>query len=325
MITLHIGASGAAVDQVQQALKERGLYQGPLDGDYGGGTQAAVRAFQKTAGLTTDGNVDQATWSALVGDQAPASSPVSAEGLDFRCLALTGAFETGTATPGCFCGLSGDFDGQGISFGVLQWNLGQGSLQPLLRDMIAEHEDLTRNLFAEHFDALHELMKLGGDGAGRADALEFSRSIQHPVTHQVYEPWRGYAKSLGRTREFQQIQVRYAQQAYRQALALCDEYAVWSERAVALMFDIVTQNGSIKPVTRAQIQGDIRALPAGLDDSEREVRMLKIVANRRAEAASPQWVDDVRRRKLCIASGEGVVHGIRYNLDAQFGIRLAPR
>lgn len=322
MITLQIGSSGDSVSKLQQALKDQALYQGPIDGDFGGGTQAAVRAFQKSAAIDADGKVGEQTWNMLVGGAPPA--PIGAEDLPFRCLALTGSFETGTSSPGCFCGLSGDFDGQGISFGVLQWNLGQGSLQPLLKDMITEHPALTRDLFAEHFDALYEVMNLTNDSAGRSEALEFSRSIQHPVTHQVYEPWRGYAKSLGRTKEFQEIQVKYAQKAYDSALDLCKQYSVWSERAVALMFDIVTQNGGIKSVTRAQILGDVGTLPAGLGEEDREVRILKIVANRRAEAARPQWIDDVRRRKLCIASGEGVVHGIKFNLEAQFGIRLVP-
>jgi hypothetical protein len=109
---------------------------------------------------------------------------------------------------------------------------------------------------------------------------------------------------------------------FQRALAMCQEYEVWSERAVALMFDIVTQNGSIKPVTKAQIRADIRMLPATLSEQDLEVRKLESVANRRAEAANARWVDDVRRRKLCIARGEGVVHGIAYNLEEQFGIRL---
>ncbi len=49
---------------------------------------------------------------------------------------------------------------------------------------------------------------------------------------------------------------------------------------------------------------------------------LRIVANRRAEAANPQWIEDVRTRKLCIANGEGTVHGRFYNLEDQFGIGL---
>jgi hypothetical protein len=45
-------------------------------------------------------------------------------------LSVTGSFEN----PGDpFSGITGDFDGQGLSLGVLQWNIGQGSLQPLVR------------------------------------------------------------------------------------------------------------------------------------------------------------------------------------------------
>jgi len=53
-----------------------------------------------------------------------------------------------------------------------------------------------------------------------------------------------------------------------------------------------------------------------------ELERMKIIANRRAEAAKPRWVEDVRARKLCIASGAGEVHGIPYDLEAQFGIAL---
>jgi hypothetical protein len=47
-----------------------------------------------------------------------------------RCLALTGALETGKSAPECFSGLAGDFDGMGLSFGALQWNLYRKTLQP---------------------------------------------------------------------------------------------------------------------------------------------------------------------------------------------------
>lgn len=56
--------------------------------------------------------------------------------------------------------------------------------------------------------------------------------------------------------------------------------------------------------------------------SEREVEMLKIVANRRAEAVNAKWGEDVRMRKLCIANCSGSVYGIQYDLEGQFGIGL---
>lgn len=105
----------------------------------------------------------------------------------------------------------------------------------------------------------------------------------------------------------------------------CKEYELWSERAVALMFDIRVQNGSISNLVRANILRDFRKLASttpSLDKDVLEVGKMKIVANRRAEAANPRWIEDVRRRKLCCALGEGTVHGEHYNLEMQYGIRL---
>ncbi len=59
-----------------------------------------------------------------------------------------------------------------------------------------------------------------------------------------------------------------------------------------------------------------------LPEEEQETARLRIVANRRAEAANRKWVEDVRERKLCIANGSGNVHGITYDLEGQFGIGL---
>lgn len=47
-----------------------------------------------------------------------------------QALEITGDFET-SGNP--WSQITGDFDGQGISCGVLQWNIGQGSLQSLVK------------------------------------------------------------------------------------------------------------------------------------------------------------------------------------------------
>jgi hypothetical protein len=84
------------------------------------------------------------------------------------------------------------------------------------------------------------------------------------------------------------------------------------------------QNGSISSLVRAQIEADFARLDQGLSQEESEQARLLIVANRRAEASNPRWIEDVRRRKLTIARGEGRVHGHQYHLADDFGIRLAP-
>jgi hypothetical protein len=65
-------------------------------------------------------------------------------------------------------------------------------------------------------------------------------------------------------------------------------------------------------------------LPGDLSDEARKVERMRIVANRRSEAAKQRFVEDVRKRKFCIANGRGVVHGIELDLEQQFGISLAP-
>jgi hypothetical protein len=71
--TLLTGARGAAVAQAQQILKDKGYYQGRIDGDFGKGTKAAVEAFQNANGLQVDGKVGIKTWQKL---DAVAIAPV---------------------------------------------------------------------------------------------------------------------------------------------------------------------------------------------------------------------------------------------------------
>ncbi len=66
--TLLPGSKGAAVSQAQQLLKDKGYYQGRIDGDFGMGTRDAIASFQRANGLTVDGKVGEQTWKKL---QAP--------------------------------------------------------------------------------------------------------------------------------------------------------------------------------------------------------------------------------------------------------------
>jgi hypothetical protein len=47
-----------------------------------------------------------------------------------------------------------------------------------------------------------------------------------------------------------------------------------------------------------------------------------LIANRVAESSRPEYVDDVRTRKLAIADGVGTVHGMYYDLASQYAIGL---
>ncbi|PPD20658.1 MAG: peptidoglycan-binding protein [Methylomonas sp.] len=65
MSLLKEGMSGTEVKRLQEALKREGFDPGIIDGDFGAGTEAAVIAFQKSAGLSPDGIVGRQTQAAL--------------------------------------------------------------------------------------------------------------------------------------------------------------------------------------------------------------------------------------------------------------------
>jgi hypothetical protein len=213
--------------------------------------------------------------------------------------------------------VAGNFDGQGISLGALQWNFGQGTLQPLLQDMFTNHHDIASMIFGASLDQLQQAIK-----GGKQAALSFAASVQDQSKKAVAAPWKQMFRSLGLTPEFQAIEVKGAATYYGRGVKLCTDYGLWTERGRALMFDISVQNGSIPDKVRALIVADFGKLPQSLSAEETELRKMRIVANRRAEAANPIFVEDVRRRKLCIAEGKGVVHGINYDLAGQFGLDL---
>jgi hypothetical protein len=316
MTVYKIGSSGDEVTRIQRALRDAGFYQGALDRVLGAETEAAVKKFQSSAGLEADGVVGTATWAKLFPSQAPAPAPVSG-GLDSRCLSLTGSFETGSLAPECFATSAGDFDGQGMSFGALQWNLGQGTLQPLLKEMIANHPDIASRIFGANLEPLKRAIS-----GGKETALDFAASIQDSSKKALSANWKQMFRSLGLTPEFQAIEVKAAAAYYGREVRLCTDYGLWSDRGRALMFDICVQNGSIADSVKAQILGDFGKLQPSLTPEQSELQRMRIVANRRAEAANPRFVEDVRQRKLCIAEGKGTVHGIRYDLAAQFGLDL---
>ena len=75
--TLKNGSKGDAVKEVQQLLKDLGYYIGSVDGDFGSGTEKAVKAFQSRNGLTADGVVGSQTLAKLRSTDA---KPAAASG-----------------------------------------------------------------------------------------------------------------------------------------------------------------------------------------------------------------------------------------------------
>lgn len=80
--SLQKGANGRAVILLQNALREKGVYQGKSDGKFGSMTAKAVSAYQKSVGLPQNGVADNATQTKLYSKPVPAKALSSIPGFE---------------------------------------------------------------------------------------------------------------------------------------------------------------------------------------------------------------------------------------------------
>jgi peptidoglycan hydrolase-like protein with peptidoglycan-binding domain len=64
-ILLNPGTASDDVKVLQRQLQDLGYYAGPIDGQYGLGTQQSIRTFQQSQNLPTTGVLDQNTWDQM--------------------------------------------------------------------------------------------------------------------------------------------------------------------------------------------------------------------------------------------------------------------
>src|SRR5712692_1862969 len=86
MATLKLGSKGQEVEALQQALIQKGFSPGAVDGDFGPGTQPALIASQKSAGLLADGIAGPRTLAAL-GLAAPDDAATAVPGVTIAVVA----------------------------------------------------------------------------------------------------------------------------------------------------------------------------------------------------------------------------------------------
>ncbi len=258
---------------------------------------------------------------------APAAAAPNLGGMPLatRVLTMTAAFETARAYPGCFGTLAGNFDGQGLSFGALQWNIGIGSLQPLWVEMRDSHPAELKAALGGLYDGFCRMLD-----RPRNEQMAWALSIQSPVpnrvnTWRIADGWTNALQTLGTTKEMIAIEVKQADAFYQVALGFCRDYQLTSERGAALMFDVRVQNGSVdRNGSGPLIRADFDQIDPGLAAQDKEVARMEIIARRRAAVARADFRDDVLQRKLTIAQGTGTVHNRAYDLAKDFGIGMVP-
>lgn len=279
------GVRGEIVRKMQKRLTELGFDTKGADADYGGNTRAAVIAFQTSRGLDATGEVDVATYEQLMGPPIPSVKE--------RALQLTAAFEGHGFTLA-----QGNFDGAGITWGIIGFTLKHGELKRIILEINSRNPSLVHQAFQ---DRTAELLRLLGSSL--SEQLAFADSISlGPKKETLAEPWRTAFRKFGEIEQVQALQIAIADRDFFQpALRTAADLHLKTELGIALAFDIHVQNGGVKPSARGQINEQLTAHPPA---NERELR--EIVANAVADHAT--FHADVLSRKRTIATGSGEVH-----------------
>lgn len=290
------GLRGMTAKRIQADLLRAGFTAGPIDkfvdGDFGGNTEAALQALQQRRGLDVNGAVDVETWQQLTTDPLPT--------LFERCLGITAQFEGHG-----FGLLQGNFDGAGLTWGVIGFTLKSREIQALL----AEVEQAVPGTLLR---VLGPLASVWATVVAKplAQQIVWADSISSGASKAaVPQDWRDAFARLGDEPIVKRLQMQRAYDKYFvPAVRAAQTLRLSTELGIALAFDVHVQNGGFKPGAFALAAGSL----AGASELERR----KALAIAVADSANPRWAADVRERKLTLATGAGNVHGRGFRLSS---------
>ncbi|MCA1634398.1 MAG: hypothetical protein LC802_12065, partial [Acidobacteria bacterium] len=168
---------------------------------------------------------------------------------ELKAVRITSTFETGRA--GSFGGLTGNFDGQGVSFGLMNFAWKAGSLITLLKEFIHDHPAAFAAVFgpdAARFQEMVLATKPDPQNPKRQvrdldRQMEFAGNVLNDANNKIREPWRGYFNQLEANPDFRRIQVKAVRKAAERARSWCRYFDLKTERSFAFMFDLVSSHG----------------------------------------------------------------------------------
>lgn len=243
------------------------------------------------------------------------------------CLKVSGWFEN--AAGASYTAVSGNFDGMGLSAGILQWNAGQGTLQTLVTSIgNAMGWVKAKSFFSSDIQQFASL--------GPADAIAFC--LQHYIeagTKNVDQGAKAKWQMFLHQPESIAAQVQMASNgvlghAKREVVAYAPDY-IDRQRPYVFFFDLVTQEGgmsvgqhTIPPVPSGQTPDVMDALSFASvhdaictmtwkinSDNDNLSKLLLHYAYQRSLLANPVYAWDTCSRRGTIACRGGVVHAAK--------------
>ena len=229
------------------------------------------------------------------------------------CLKITGDFEGrgfGTVTD--------NFDGQGLSCGIIQFNLGQGTLQNYILNHINEMM----------YDFPLPITPL--IGATPNQAMTWHKDNCLDVNGKLKKEWRAAWEAFMIKPAIINLQKRACDKYFHQAKCIVGKLGFTHEnvRAMAFAFDIAVQSWALiidTPKANKQQAESIKELSTTENyiwwvDKElsEEQQVLLITAHLRSLKCKPEYKMNFFTRKAAIAIGCGIVNNTKYDFNKLF-------
>lgn len=284
---------------LQSALAQANFYALKIDGDYGPGTEAAVKKFQAARETTADGQCRESDWEDITGLPPPS--------LFDRCLHLTACFE-GTG----FEGAVGNFDGAGVTFGLIGLTL-KSDLPVFLELVESEYPGTLARAFGAKEPILRRVLT-----ASPAEKESWANSISTGANkYGLQAEWKKAFAQLGAFPEVQKLQLENARHRYwKICVRDAKRWRAADALEVAMLYDTAVQMGGAggRPAVAGAMDALLRNDP-NLHGLPRRRRWAQIIA----DGARLRWQKDVLSRRMAIADGQGEVHRERFNM-ADWGL-----
>ena len=223
------------------------------------------------------------------------STQISLELAQEMALKITTYFEGGKSMN--YQALAGDFDGQGTSFGLIQWNFGQNTLGPILKKMQASSAASFAGCCGADTDYAALKKALADDD--QAGQLKWTRNLQK----QNKPAWKSAFLALGAIAEFNRIQRDQAAAQYHPLVvkAIAMLHGISGElmnavqfRSYAALFDLCVQQNGIGKASEAIKLRVKNEKPAT------QIDLLKIAVVERGKLASGAYRSDCISRRMGI-------------------------
>ena len=199
-------------------------------------------------------------------------------------------------------GVTGNFDGCGITFGVIGFNIKQGSGISLLENLFKKAPLDAYQLVGESGWHPNWTSKNWLNWANIV-TVEGSSYVKPMVADKIRIL---IGSEQGRKTQDSQAWEVYGQRAWY----FCEQFGFTTYRQLLFALDTTVQQGGFRR----------KAL-----DVWQKTKSLKNVGQYMASLALPQWKSDVLQRRMLIATGAGIVHGRRRNFSYEYNLDLDQR